>query len=121
MIGYSAAAKVVARVGPVPWADQLLSHFNTLALFVLLQSLDILTTGYGVGTGIAQEANPLAAQLLNHSLGLMLATKALLVASVAMLVVRLSTRYRHIWAALRISNFFYVFVITINVLSLVWQ
>ncbi len=89
-----------------------------LALFALLQSLDILTTAHGLSNGITVEVNPLAASLLDYGLWVMLAAKALIVTAVAILVIRLSSRYRRLWAALWIGNGLYVLVVTINVWSL---
>ncbi len=89
-----------------------------LALFALLQSLDVLTTAHGLSNGITVEVNPLAAFLLDHGLWVMLTTKILVVTAVAALVIRLSTRYRRLWSALWIGNGFYVLVVMINLWAL---
>ena len=89
-----------------------------LALYAILQSLDLVTTAHGLSNGITVEANPLAASLLEHGLWLMLAAKALVVLAVALVVVRLSVRYRRLWSALWIGNGFYVLVVLINIWSL---
>ncbi|MHB1005839.1 MAG: DUF5658 family protein [Chloroflexota bacterium] len=119
MVGYSTTARTAAASFTSLWTLEVAAHAKALVLFALLQLSDLTTTGYGLAAGITREANPLAHSLLGNGLPTMLGAKALVVALVALLVVRLSARYKRIWAVLWVGNIFYVLVLSINLVNLV--
>ena len=85
-----------------------------LALFLVLQLADVLTTALGLRNG-AVEANPAAAWLLSvHGELAVYAVKALIVVGVVALVLVVQRRYGRVWYALRASNVLYVLVVAIN-------
>lgn len=112
------AARAIARPKFDLYLAQALAHAKCLLLFALLQALDIATTGYGLANGLTREYNPLAASVLENGLLVMLGAKAMVVTLVALAVIRLSVRFRRIWASLWIGNCFYLVVLALNLWSL---
>jgi hypothetical protein len=94
------------------------TKLTIVALFLLLQTLDILTTYAGLRAG-AQEANVLPAWLLaTHGEAAMYAVKAVLVLAVLGVVLWLDGRL-HLWPALRITNVLMIGVVALNLTALV--
>lgn len=90
-----------------------------LALFLVLQALDVLTTAAGLRNG-AVEANPAAAWLLAvHGELAVYAVKALIVAGVVALVLATERFAPRVWHALRICNVLYVLVVAVNATAIV--
>ncbi len=89
-----------------------------LAVFLLLQSLDVATTFIGLRAGL-YEANALAAWL-----GLKLGTWALYgwkgfaVSLFLLLLLLLQTRYPQVWLAVRLSAAVLLVAVSFNVLNL---
>ncbi|MDA8219169.1 MAG: DUF5658 family protein [Dehalococcoidales bacterium] len=95
------------------------TRLSIMGLFVLLQSLDILTTYLGLRNG-AREINVLPSWLLgNAGEMVMYAFKACLVLLVLTLVLSLEYRFPRIWLALRIVNVLMIFVLGLNLLAIV--
>ena len=111
-------ARTWARPHLELYLERATANAKCLVLFAFLQAMDIATTGYGLANGLTKEYNPLAASVLGNGLWAMLLMKAMVVSAVALLVIRLSVKYRRIWASLWVANCFYLEVLALNLWSL---
>jgi len=89
-----------------------------VALFLVLQGLDILTTYAGLRNG-AVEANPVAAWLMReHGEPAVYALKAAIVLGVLGVVLATERRLPRVWLSLRVGNVFGLLVVAINATAL---
>ncbi|MHB9091695.1 MAG: DUF5658 family protein [Chloroflexota bacterium] len=89
-----------------------------IALYLVLQGLDVLTTFVGLRRG-AYEANLLPGWLIQHyGEASMYLFKVLLVLGVLFVVVCLQRPFPRVWLAVRVVNVMMVLVLAVNLMTI---
>lgn len=101
------------RSGGLSWTRVVFASY-----FVLFQLLDLASTQFGLSLGIA-EANGLAAQIIGAAGRPGLALFKLAITGLFLVVLlKLSVRFRRIWAAVYVADVLMTLVVAFNALNL---
>ncbi|MCL5256431.1 MAG: DUF5658 family protein [Chloroflexi bacterium] len=94
------------------------TQFTLVILFAATQLLDIITTRLGLQRG-ATEGNFIPSLILaSHGQAGMYLSKLVIVCLILAVVVLLSTRYKHLWQAIRIINVITCLVVISNMVAI---